>query len=376
MRCTLTLDALFLPNKNEYRTVESRGVDTSETYYEIPHWMHLAFVSYEGEMDAIGQPTDHPSEDVPLSKKFSAADVSVPVAANGFILPREESFDSLYSRVKVDPNSPTSFSVNGIAASSPEKLKPVSQERALNEGRDFLDILEACRPRNSGSIPSALQAILKMYRRSEKIDRHLSEALNEDEEEGDTDELKPLREWSSLDLDLDEPYKGLRQRSGSFGNEKHSERSDSSALSSPSSSYTSLVGVSFDRHLLGRSKGSAPLGGIHLQKSLSLLPSAPGTNEDTETVKSDGSWSTMGGDPATDDELASVKGARKERNVRANRLRKIMANHDSNYFAAPQVSLVATTSDGLSSRHPVFPPLNESVGSLSPVTGATLPSQR
>lgn len=37
-------------HKNEYKTVESRGVDASETYYEIPHWMHLSFVSYEGEV--------------------------------------------------------------------------------------------------------------------------------------------------------------------------------------------------------------------------------------------------------------------------------------------------------------------------------------
>lgn len=354
--------------------MESRGVDTSETYYEIPHWMHLAFVSYDGEADNIGQPTLY-GEETPMSKQFNPSDTTVPVAANGFILPSKDSFDSLYSRAtKIDPNSPTSFSVNGIAAASPEKFKPLSQERALNEGRDFVDILEACRPRNSGSIPSALQAILKMYRRSEKIEHPFSGMVNEVEEEGETDELKPLREWSSLELDLDEPH---RPRSGSFGqNEKQSERSDSSAISSPSSSYTSLVGVSFDRHLLGRSKVSAPLGGIHLQKSASLLPPPKGTNEDTDTVKSDSSWSTTGGagDSGIDEELASSKAARKERNSQTNRIRRIMANHDSNYFVEPAIPLLTTTGDGLPSRQQVFLPLNESsVGSHSPITGTAPP---
>lgn len=351
--------------------MESRGVDKSETYYETPHWMHLAFVSYDGEADNLGQPTSY-GEEAPVSKHFSSTDITVPVAANGFILPSRDSFDSLFSRgTKIDPNSPTSFSVNGIAASSPEKLKPVSQERALNEGRDFFDILEACRPRNSGAVPSALQAILKLYRRSEKIEHPPSEKVIDDD--GETDELKPLREWSSLDLDLDEPG---RPRSGSIG---QNERSDSSALSSPSSSYTSLVGISFDRHLLGRSKGGAPQGGIHLQKSLSLLPAPKGLHEDADTVKSDSSWSTAGGavDLAVDDEVASSKSARKEQNSQANRLRRMMAYHDSNYFVEPEILPMTTAADGLSSRHQVFLPMNESsVGSHSPITGTAPPPQR
>jgi len=335
--------------------------------------MHLAFVSYKGEAD--NQPITYGTDQDSIAKQFDTADDEITIAANGFILPTRESSDSLPSRVKVEPNSPASFSVNGIAASSPEKRRPVSQERALNEGRDFLDILEACRPRNSNQIPSALQAILKMYRRSERFERNLSD-LNAGEileERGETDELKPLREWSSLDIDIEEPLNRVAgSRSGIFGpNEKHSERSDSSALSSPSSSYQSLVGVSFDRHLLGRVKGCAPLGGIHLQRSMSLLPVVPRTDGDADTVKSDGSWSTTG-DDLMDEDLASSKVANKERNCRVSQIRKIMANHDSNYFKEPQVAVVTTVADAMAGRT-VFPPLHESGG--SPVN-VGLPPQR
>jgi hypothetical protein len=300
--------------------------------------------------------------EVEIPQKFSLVDKSPIVAANGFILPRRDSFESLDpSGVKLDPNSPTSFSVNGLAASSPEKTK-VSQERALNEGRDFLDILEACRPRNSGVIPSALQAILKMYRRTEKIDRTLSDSFHDDADDGDADELKPLREWTSMDLDLDEPYNVIRPRSGSFGlHEKNaSDRSDSSALSSPSSSYASLIGVNYDRHILGRHRGSsAPLGAVQLQRSLSLQHIAPETTEDAVSVRSDASWSTMDvegcSDVATDEEVLSMKASHKERNKYAAQLRAIMANHDSNYFVESQIQMVAAAG-----------PLNDSHGTLSP----------
>lgn len=314
---------------------------------------------------------------------FHGLDMPPQVAANGFILARKDSFDSLIPlKGKVDAISPTSFSVNGIAASSTEKVRRVAQERALNEGRDFLDILEACRPKNSGTIPSALQAILKMYRRFEKVDLTMADSFDQDteEDEGDTDELKPLKEWTSMDLDLDEPHKIIRPRTGSFGlHEKNSERSDGSVISSPGSSYTSLVGMSFDRHLFGRQKGEAPLGGIHLQRSLSLQNVIVEGHDDTDTVKSDGSLSSIGPegsmDPETDEELVSLKVAQKERNRHAKMLRKIMAKHDSSYFEdhAPLVPVAESMIIGRS--HPL-PPLNESLGSLSPVPGITLSSHR
>jgi hypothetical protein len=315
-------------------------------------------------------------------KMFHGTEMTPRVAANGFILPRKDSFDSLIPlKSKGDTISPTSFSVNGIAASSPEKVKRVAQERALNEGRDFLDILDACRPKNSGTIPSALQAILKMYRRCEKVDLTIAGSFNEDSEddEGDTDELKPLREWTSMDFDLDEPHKLIRPRSASFGlHEKNSERSDGSVLSSPSSSYTSLVGMSFDRHSFARQKGEPPLGGIHLQRSLSLQNVTVDGNDDTDTVKSDGSLSSMGPegsmDPETDEELAFLKVAQKERNRHAKLLRKIMANHDSSYFE-DHTPVVPAAESMIIGRSQLFPPLNE-VGNLSPVPGITLSSHR
>ncbi|CAB9514153.1 GATOR complex protein DEPDC5 [Seminavis robusta] len=303
----LHIAPFFLYN-NEYRTVESRGVDTNETYYEIPHWMHLAFISYEDDPGNAGQ---IPSRDVDgeALKQFRGTGNDPQVAANGFILPQNDSFDSLIpSKVKVDPSSPTSFSVNGIAASSPEK---------------------------------------------------------------------PLREWTSMDLDLDEPCKVIRPRSGSFGlHDKNSERSDGSVLSSPGSSYTtsSLVGMHFDR----RQKGGTSLGGIHLQRATSLqnVTLADG-HDDTETVKSDGSLSTMGPDmdPGTDEDLASLKAAEKERIRSANMLRKLMAKHDSNYFEVQTAA--APTADPIINRTQLYQPLNESVRNMSPLAPTlSVPSNR
>ena len=303
------------------------------------------------------------------------------VTANGFILPRKDSFDSpIPLKVKVDPSSPN-FSVNGIAASSLEKAKPVSQERALNEGRDFLDILEACRPKNSGLVPSSLQAILKMYRH-EKVELNTSDSFLETTKpnEGETDELKPLKEWTSMDLDVDEPLNVIRARSGSIGfHDKSSDRSDGSVLSSPSSSYTSLTGMSFDKHLFGRQKGAPPLGGVHLQRSLSLQKVALEGNDDTDTVRSDGSLSTMGADGnldnETDEELASSKLALKERNGHAKMLRKLMAKHDACYFE-DHAPVVPASESLMIGRPQLCPPLNESVGNSSPVPGITFSPHR
>ena len=318
--------------------------------------------------------------EVPDKKKFEQ-EKRPSIGANGFILPRKESFESPYpSRVKVTRNSPTSFSVNGIAASSPEKPKVMSQERALNEGRDFLDILEACRPRNSGAMPSALQAILKMYRKPEKVDHSEPDSPDPESEEGGTDDtLKPLREWTSMDFDIDEPYKVMRPRSGSYAglyDRNSSDRSDSSALSSPSSSYASLVGVSYDRHLLGRHKGTgAPLGRIQLQRSPSLQYETQQVARDDESVKSNTSWSTMGvegeSETATDDEVGSFnKASRRERDRYEDHLRTLMATHDANYFNEP--SLPLPTAEIQPGRPQAFP-LNESYGSLSPVGGMIVP---
>jgi len=280
-------------------------------------------------------------------------------------MPHKASFDSFVpSRVKVDPNSPTSFSVNGIAASSPEKIKQVPQERALNEGRDFLDILEACRPKNSGALPSPLQAILNMYRRGEKMERPNFDSFT-DEDGGDSDELKPLREWTSMDVDFEEP-RAARPRSASFGPKERSSdnKSDSSVASSPSSSYASLVGVSFDKHLLGQQKAGAPLGGVHLQRSPSLEYNIQDTNEDTDTVKSESSWSSIAqensSDPPTDEEAE-----KKDRYRHAAFLKKLIANHDSNYFKAPEMAPVPSID---ASRH--------QPGNMSPVAAAPLPPHR
>lgn len=318
-----------------------------------------------------------------MVKKIHNTATAPAVAANGFILPPndpvKQDFGTSSTNLPQPPHSPSSFSVNGIAASSPVKRK-TSQVHALNEGRDFLDILEACRPRNSGAIPSALQALLMMYRRGEKTDRVQNVSDNDESDDGEADELKPLKEWTSMDLDLEEPFKSTRARSGSFGMQENNVRptfeySDSSALSSPSSSYTSqmsgYIGVSYDRHMLGKSKVSATLGGIQLQRSQSLQYDTCLDNAaDTETVQSDGSWSTM--DQGSDDDAQS-RGAKKERDKHAEQIRAMIASHDSNYFADQEIAQPTPQAEG---GRPMTYTLNDSTSSLSPVGGVVLQPHR
>lgn len=141
---------------------ESEVPANQEPDYEVPHWMHLSFVSYESDQ-AVFVDNLFEKGQVSDGNHFSEDNDGMEILPNGFLLPRRQ------ERAKVEdtPLSPGRGSVQfGISAASglspTRKTKIVSQERQLIAGRDFNDILEACRPRDGTKLPSALTAILEI----------------------------------------------------------------------------------------------------------------------------------------------------------------------------------------------------------------------
>jgi hypothetical protein len=63
-----------------YNAAEIDDVDSQEQYYEVPHWMHLSFVSYESDENVF---VDH------LLEMEEPKD-GLEIAANGFLLPRSK----------------------------------------------------------------------------------------------------------------------------------------------------------------------------------------------------------------------------------------------------------------------------------------------
>ena len=120
--------------------------------------MNLSFVSYDGDSDALGRPK-HVHD---TARATGTVNVCGFLAApNGFLLPRTREGVALPKNNSPLPR-PKGFSVALNGTSSPQKLGHLTQERQLIVGREFYDILEACRPRNTGGLPSALKAILDM----------------------------------------------------------------------------------------------------------------------------------------------------------------------------------------------------------------------
>lgn len=118
--------APFFLYKENRSVVKDDGDDDWKTYFEIPHWMHLSFTSYDDN-----------------DRKSVSKTISVK-----------------------DQKTSTSTKINSSEHSVINKSK--AQQRHLISGREFDDILEACRPRNRidistrvvSSLPSALLSIV------------------------------------------------------------------------------------------------------------------------------------------------------------------------------------------------------------------------
>jgi hypothetical protein len=254
--------APFFLYVNLYQDVDPENVDGSETFYEVPHWMNLSFASYDGDSDGLGRPR-RKSEFTHESNAVKSNNLSV--APNGFLLPRPK------EQIALQLNSspllrPKSFSVALNGTSSPKKPPHLTQERQLIAGRDFYDILEACRPRNIGALPSPLRALLDMQSSlvAEKEHDEVS-AVDSD------DDVSTPVEWGALESKpaATGDFLTINRRKISIGNESFESTSRAAPIvaptkqeeldihekSSQSSSFASqisnhLLGASFDRSFL------------------------------------------------------------------------------------------------------------------------------
>ena len=172
--------------------------------------------------------------------------------------------------------SATTFSADGNAAATPVQKVPVNKERQLIAGRNFDDILEACRPRRTGIFPSPLRALISTY---------LPKICDDDETVG-SDTL--LKEWDCSERrEIPGAKSKLAQKlvsswpsdqvpqlptiSASPVSDSSSEIADVRARMmlgmSPgaSSQYSNLLGVSYDRPLLLH-QNSRSFNGTKLQR--------------------------------------------------------------------------------------------------------------
>ena len=334
--------------KNEYRAVETRGVDTSETYYEVPHWMHLSFVQYDRD-DFDDHDVDGGEDHLPIKSHIDALG-TLEIGANGFLLPtRSRNFsDSLFP--SDDRNQQKSFfSALGNAAATPGKAK-ITRERQLISGRNFRDILEACRPRLTGvNLPSALTTVLRTKQLVDELER--ADGLSETTVEKRQGKfLNKLREWGTVDF----AEFGVRPARNDIQNvlkfSKDVDRSDGSDAS-PSSSVAShvsgLYGFSYDRVLWGQLDSPVtPKKTIQMQRSPSLefekqdnnhVDSDTALSEDSMSIGSRSSTrkSSLGGIDDVDsagenDTNASNRYRLKEH---ADHLRHIMETRDASFVA-------------------------------------------
>lgn len=275
--------------QNEYRTVETEGVDASETYYEVPHWMHLSFVEYDRpeEKRVYLSGLEDKAAPVQTSSWFDSYDIG----ANGFLRPHLYQQDATPTNNELERiPSVSSFSAAGNKAATPGKAKVVQehgQARQLISGRNFRDILEACRPRMLGaSLPTPLQSLLslKLYamelNEAKKMGSHFPSIKRF------VDVSIRLREWGTVDFSelpsqpVSKASRGnspspsgpfffsAQNRIGSKG-DRNDEVSDASSYSSTPGS--SKFGTSYDRLFWDSYESpKTPIRAFQIQRSASL----------------------------------------------------------------------------------------------------------
>ena len=191
---------------------------------------------------------------------------SYEVRSNGFLRPRIDP-DALGT-----DDSPAikakSFSAIGNAAATPGKAKAI-QERQLISGRDFRDILEACRPRVSGmTISSSLASLLQISQKDVA-----------------SKPIIPLHEWGTVDIvefamqakpksvKSDSPSTHRSPRYGALLDKSEGD-SETGSASSYASHVSSALGIGYDRILWDQFSTYSPGAGakktVQLQRSLSL----------------------------------------------------------------------------------------------------------
>ncbi|KAL3920504.1 MAG: hypothetical protein SGILL_003231 [Bacillariaceae sp.] len=357
----LHIAPFFLYN-NEYHVAESHGIDTGGKYYEVPHWMHLSFVTYD-------RPEEKKTylsglEDKKASVRNDVWLDGFHVGANGFLRPHNlNKFESNLSGASQSPRS--SFSLVGNRAATPGKAKTVQEQgqaRQLISGRSFRDILEASRPRKLGaSLPSALESliILKQFAIDTKLAK--KNGMNPPGKKKFTEKEVRLREWGTIEFGEFTPLQAMSMSSRSPSPSTSilkmaginpamikAERSQNSDEISPSSSFasspiSSTYGTSFDRVFWDYyDSPKTPGRALQIQRSPSfeLLVSLEGdreTNHDDSIATSD--KSSVGDDSDTSVSMKS-KGDK-----HAEQLLKFMEGYDAIVCAPQAEDDVSVTGD-------------------------------
>ena len=294
--------APFFMYVKEHQAVGSDGIDSAQSYFEVPHWMHLSFVSYESDAQL---PTEKKANEEEARESAIMARGRIEVGPNGFIRRHwVEGLTSLDGHLNRQRGVNTPASTPSVASPIKQR-KEVPKERQLIAGRDFSDILRASRPRFSASLPAPFRLLLKSQGRE-------TAGTNKSREESVSTNhsgSKNIREWNCTESDdASDASIHLRGRGVSLG---HDPRDGTSPVifpkspprvdmldildrgSSPSSSFTthlSLGGLasSLERQheFMPRHQLSPKLTGMQLQRARSLEFQIE-ENEESETIESD-----------------------------------------------------------------------------------------
>ena len=276
-----------------------------------------------------------------------------------------------------------SFSALANVAASPSiASKSQSRQRQLISGRDFNDILEACRPRNSQhSVPSALSSLLRMHElMQEEPGKTLVDAQVAGKEAGidvpQNETTTPshqnalaqpgssqLKEWGAIDFDEVAAIFGqssATMKHSMLGSDSPHARDQMSERSSSPSSFSSqlssLLGRSLERstplHTLAsgfRFHSRRMADGIQMQRCPSM-DSLDLADEEERTVsmgkRSDESLHELGaqgsrieGKGFANESTASAD-KKESQESDAEYLRKLMQQQDEHFFPQNRVKAV------------------------------------
>jgi hypothetical protein len=266
--------------------------------------MHLSFIDYDREENQLGI---HREDMVSPTVKQTGLD-SFSQGPNGFLRRKSDENNMGYPLFK--PKAPSStFSALGNKAATPGKAKS-QQERQLISGRDFRDILEACRPRVSGMrLPSALASILRLHNFVEESEKaRLAGVPFEFKRESALDHNKdtPLREWGTIHFNefpvraKPKSFRSDSPTSRRSPSEQKIDKNDDSESGSHASSFmshvSSVFGMSYDRVLWDHYDSPlVPRTSFQIQRSSSL-----------EFDRLNPALLTEGGDSGVGDDYLSV----------------------------------------------------------------------
>jgi hypothetical protein len=325
--------APFLLYSNPPMTDSFDDSTTQEQFFEVPHWMHLSFVSYESDeavfVDHLRDPKDEKRKEEAILSRNSGIDIG----PNGFL---QSSLYDKTSFVEMHPSplmKPTSNGIGGNVISPVRKVPGKSNERRLIDGRDFRDILEACRPRNTAIIPSSLRAFLRIS--------VVSPGVTVAEDAEPMGHMYP-EEWGSLDIPL-----SRETSSGSYKREAVPFVPDFNGRLSPRHLSISPH-RSIEEHMpsLSLNSDSDPFLATQLQRSSSINLQT-GVDDARSKPTSKNSSSAFSSDDEDvdrdDDDMLMME----------NDLRMMMRKHDSAVVSIPSPKLVSKSEQSKTDMYPM-----------------------